>query len=143
MERGNKEKILEMIKAIEAKNSEMEKYISNLSIQSRNNMLKEITQDIINNNSLLQELIGIEDHIISNKRNEKTSFEYVIEGYITKIQKEPYKKVIFFREFLELFQDRISEKDKEVIIKSLKDQKNDDMLRERMLSLANIFKLKL
>ena len=52
MERGNKEKIIEMIKAIENKNSEMEEYISNLSILSRNDMLKKITQDIINNNSL-------------------------------------------------------------------------------------------
>ncbi len=143
MERGNKEKILEMIKAIEAKNSEMEEYISKLSIQSRSDMLKEITKDIINNNSLLQELIGIEDQIISSKKNEEASFEYAIESYITKIQKKPYKKVIFFREFLELFQDKISEKDKEVIIKSLKNIEDNKKLREEMLSLANIFKLKL
>lgn len=143
MERGNKEKILEMIKAIETKNSEMEDYISNLSILTRNDMLKEITRDIINNNSLLQELIGTEDKIISTEKTEKTSFDYVIEGFINKIQKEPYKKVIFFREFLELFQDRISEKDKEVILKSLKDEKNDEKLRERMVSLASIFKLNL
>jgi len=143
MERGNKEKILEMIKAIETKNSEMEDYISNLSILTRNDMLKEITRDIINNNSLLQELIGTEDKIISTEKTEKSSFDYVIEGFINKIQKEPYKKVIFFREFLELFQNRISEKDKEVILKSLKDEKNDEKLRERMVSLANIFKLNL
>ncbi len=143
MERGNKEKILEMIKSIETKNSEMEEYISNLSILSRNDMLKEITRDIINNNSLLQELIGTEDKIISTEKTEKSSFDYVIEGFINKIQKEPYKKVIFFREFLELFQDRISEKDKEVILKSLKDEKNEEKLRERMISLANIFKLNL
>ncbi|MFX1304774.1 MAG: hypothetical protein ACFFBV_10860 [Promethearchaeota archaeon] len=143
MERGNKEKILEMIKAIEAKNSEMEEYISKLSIQSRSDMLKEITKDIINNNSLLQELIGIEDQIISSKKNGEASFEYAIESYITKIQKKPYKKVIFFREFLELFQDKISEKDKEVIIKSLKNIEDNKKLREEMLSLANIFKLKL
>ena len=34
MERGNKEKILEMIKAVDKKTSEMEDYISNLSILS-------------------------------------------------------------------------------------------------------------
>ncbi|UCD01458.1 MAG: hypothetical protein JSV23_00045 [Promethearchaeota archaeon] len=143
MERGNKEKILEMIKAIETKNLEMEEYISDLSILSRNDMLKEITRDIINNNSLLQELRGTEDKIISTEKTEKSSFDYIIEGYINKIQKDPHKRVIFLREFLELFQNRISEDDKKVILKSLKDEKNDDKLRERMVSLANVFKLNL
>ena len=141
MERGNKEKILEMIKAIENKNSEMEEYISNLSILSRNDMLKKITQDIINNNSLLQELIGTEMYIISSEETEKNSSSYIIEGYINKIQKNPYKKVIFLREFLGLFQEQISEMDKDVILKSLKDEKNEEKLREEMISLANIFKL--
>lgn len=141
MERGNKEKIIEMIKAIENKNSEMEEYISNLSILSRNDMLKKITQDIINNNSLLQELIGTEMYTISSEETEKNSSSYIIEGYINKIQKNPYKKVIFLREFLGLFQEQISEMDKEVILKSLKDEKNEEKLREEMISLANIFKL--
>ena len=141
MERGNKEKILKMIKAIENKNSEMEEYISNLSILSRNDMLKKIMQDIIINNSLLQELIGIETQIISSEEIEKKSSDYIIESYIKKIQKDPYKKVIFLLEFLELFQERISEKDKEVILKSLRDSPLNE-LREEMISLANIFKLK-
>ena len=141
MERGNKEKIIEMIKAIENKNSEMEEYISNLSILSRNDMLKKITQDIINNNSLLQELIGTEMYIISSEETEKNSSNYIIEGYINKIQKDPYKKIIFLREFLGLFQERISEMDREVILKSLKDEKNEEKLREEMISLANVFNL--
>ncbi|MCK4480331.1 MAG: hypothetical protein KAV01_07375 [Candidatus Lokiarchaeota archaeon] len=141
MERGNKEKIIEMIKAIENKNSEMEEYISNLSILSRNDMLKKITQDIINNNSLLQELIGTEMYIISSEETEKNSSSYIIEGYINKIQKDPYKKIIFLREFLGLFQERISDMDKEVILKSLKDEKNEEKLREEMISLANTFNL--
>ena len=142
MEGGNKEKILKMIKAIEKKNSEMEEYISNLSISSRTDMLKEITQHIINNNYIMQELLGTEDKIISSEEIEKTSSDYIIDGYINKIQKEPYKKVIFLREFLELFQN-ISEKDKDVILKSLKDEKNEEKLREEMRSLATIFKLNL
>ena len=141
MERGNKEKIIKMIKAIENKNSEMEEYISNLSILPRNEMLKKITQDIINNNSLLQELIGTEMYIISSEETEKNSSNYIIEGYINKIQKDPYKKIIFLREFLGLFQERISEMDKEVILKSLKDEKNEEKLREEMISLANVFNL--
>jgi len=142
MERGNKEKIFELLKAIENKNSEMEEYISNLSILSRNDMLKKITQDIIINNPILQELIGADTSFISSEEIEKNSSEFIIESYISKIQKDPYKKVIFLREFLELFQERISEMDKEVILKSLKDEKNEEKLREEMISLANIFKLK-
>ncbi|MFX0137858.1 MAG: hypothetical protein ACFFDN_29725 [Candidatus Hodarchaeota archaeon] len=143
MERGNKEEILEMIKAIEKKNLEMEEYLSNLSIPKRNDMLKKITQDIVFSNPLLQELLDSEDKTISIEKKGKTSIDEIIEGFINKIQKDPHKKVIFLREYLELFQDRISEEDKEVIIKSLKDEKNDEKLRERMISLANIFKLNL
>ena len=143
MERGNKEKILEMIKAIEKKNTEMKEYLTNLSIPSRNDMLKKITHEIINSNSLLQELIGPENQIISSEEIEKSSSDYIIEGYINKIRKDPYKKIIFFREFLDLFEERIAEKDKEVILNSLKDEKNDEKLRERMLSLIDIFKLNL
>jgi len=143
MERGNKEKILEMIKAIESKNSEMEDFISNLSIPTRNDMLKEISREIISNNSLLQEILGTEEKIVISENQEIISFDHVINGFITKIQQNPYKKIIFLREFLELFQDRVSETDKDVILQSLKDEKNDEKLREEMVSLANIFKINL
>jgi hypothetical protein len=143
MESDKKEKILEMIKAIENKNTEMKEFLSSLSILSRNEMLKEITQEIINNNSLIQELLGTEEQFISKEKEVKASLDSIIEKYIRKIQKNPYKKVIFFREFLELFQDRISEKDKEVILKSLKDEKNDEKLKERMKFLADTFELNL
>ncbi len=143
MERGNKEKILEMIKAIESKNSEMEDFISNLSIPTRNDMLKEISREIISNNSLLQEILGTEEKIVISENQETISFDHVINGFITKIQQNPYKKIIFLREFLELFQDRVSETDKDVILQSLKDEKNDEKLREEMVSLANIFKINL
>ncbi len=143
MERENKEKILEMIKAIESKNSEMEDFISNLSIPTRNDMLKEISREIISNNSLLQEILGTEEKIVISENQEIISFDHVINGFITKIQQNPYKKIIFLREFLELFQDRVSETDKDVILQSLKDEKNDEKLREEMVSLANIFKINL
>ncbi|MFX1389319.1 MAG: hypothetical protein ACFE9Z_04555 [Promethearchaeota archaeon] len=143
MDKRNKEKILEMIKAVEQKNSEMDDYISNLSILSRNEMLKKITDDIITNNSLLQELISAEEHIISSEELEKNSSDRIIDDFINNIRKDQYKKVIFLRDFLDLFKERISEKDKEVILQSLKDEENFDRLRERMISLANIFKLNL
>ena len=143
MESEKKEKILEMIKAIENKNTEMKEFLSSLSILSRNEMLKEITREIINSNSLIRELLGTEEQYISREKEVKASIDYIIEKYIHKIQKNPYKKVIFLREFLELFQDRISEKDKEVILKSLKDEKNNEKIKERMKFLANTFELNL
>ena len=144
MERENKEKILEMIKEIENKNLYIEEYISNLSILSRKDILKEITQDIINNNLLLQEIVGTKENIISrNKKEKNNSFNQLIEVYLNKIQEIPHKNIIFLIEFLDLFKEQISEKDKDVILKSLKDEKNQDKLRERMVSLANIFNLRL
>lgn len=143
MERGNKEKILDMIKSIEKKNSEIMDYITNISIPSRNEMLKEITQDIISKNSILREFIGMESQIKSKEEMEKVSSNLIIEDFLNKIQKNPYKKVIFLREFLDLFQDSISENDKEVILNSLKDENNNEKLKERMISLMDIFNLKL
>ena len=143
MESEKKEKILEMIKAIENKNTEMKEFLSSLSILSRNEMLKEITQEIINNNSLIRELLGTEEQYVSREKEVKTSLEYTIENYVSKIKDNPYKKVFFLREFLELFKDRIAEKDKEVILKSLKDEKNDEKIKERMKFLANTFELNL
>jgi len=143
MERENKEKILEIIKAIEDKNSEMKDFVSKLSILSRNDMLKDITRDIINNNSFIQALLETKDQIISREKKEKLSIDYTIDGYINKIQKNPHKKIIYLREYLELFRDLISEKDKDVILNSLKDERNEEELKKRMLFLANTFELKL
>ena len=143
MESDNKEKILQMINAIEKKNLEMDEYIANLSIYTRNDMLKEISQDIISNNHLLQEILGTEEKIVINEKQEALSFDHLVNGYIGKIQQNPYKKVIFLREFLDLFKDRISEKDKDVILQSLKDEKDNEKLSEEMISLATIFKLDL
>ncbi len=143
MESRNMEKILEIIKVIEAKKSEMEEYISNLSLHTRNDMLKDISQDIISNNPLLQEILGTEEKIVISEKEEESSVDHIINGYIAKIQQNPYKKVIFLREFLDLFQDRVSEKDKGVIIQSLKDEENNEKLRSEMISLATIFKLNL
>ncbi|MFX1569706.1 MAG: hypothetical protein ACFFCV_15210 [Promethearchaeota archaeon] len=143
MESDNKEKILQMINAIEKKKLKMDEYISELSIHTRNDMLKEISQDIISNNPLLQEILGTEEKIIINEKQETFSFDHLVNGYIVKIQQNPYKKVIFLREYLDLFKDRISEKDKDVILQSLKDEEDNEKLREEMISLANIFKLDL
>ncbi|MFX1329563.1 MAG: hypothetical protein ACFE91_15660 [Promethearchaeota archaeon] len=143
MDRGNKEKILEMIESIVKKNSEMKDFISNLSIPSRNDMLIEITHDIIKKNSILREFIGMDSQIKSKEEMERASSNIIIDDFLNKIQKNPSKKVIYLREFLDLFQDSISENDKDVILNSLKDEKNNEKLKERMISLIDIFKLNL
>ncbi len=138
---GNKEKILEIIKEVENKNSEIEEYLSNLKILPRNELLKEITRDIISKNSVIQELLGSEGKITSIEKEGEPSVDHIIEGYYEKIQNYPNKKIIFLREYLELFQDRIADNDKDVILKSLKDEKNEEKLKERMKFLANTFEL--
>jgi hypothetical protein len=140
---GNKEKILEIIKEVENKNSEIGKYLSNLNILPRNEMLKEITRDIISKNSIVQELLGSEGQIISKEKEGGASIDHIIEAYYEKIQNSPTKKIIFLREYLELFQDRITDNDKDVILNSLKDEKNEEKLKERMKFLAVTFDLKL
>ena len=52
MEEGKLNSILSMIKGIERKNLEFEKFLSNLKILSRNKMLREISFNIIKNNKL-------------------------------------------------------------------------------------------
>ncbi|MFW9969931.1 MAG: hypothetical protein ACFFDF_06995 [Candidatus Odinarchaeota archaeon] len=140
---GNKDKILEIIKDIENKNLEMKEYLSSLKILSRNDILKEINRDIINNTSIIKELLGTEGQIVSKEKEDKETVEYIIDGYFNKIQNYPQKKIILIKEFLELFQDQISEKDKDVILNSLKNEKNNENLKERMFFLANTFKLNL
>ena len=139
MEEGEKEKILNMIKDIEKKKNDIENQISNLSILSRNETLKEIMTGIINNNEVLKEIEkskGKHEH--SGAKEQPSILQNLVNGYISKIQGNPTKKIIYLREFLENFPS-ISNNDKDVIINSLKDEKNDDKLKEKMTSLVTIF----
>lgn len=138
-----REKIFSIIKGIEKKNSELEKYLSNLSILSRNEIIKEISQNIIQNNNLLQEIVSNKKQLLSSRFKKPTSpIQQIIEGFLSKIKNSPSKKVIYLREFLELFKQQISEKDKDVILQSLQDEINELELKERMITLVNTFKLK-
>ena len=139
MEKGNKDDILNMINDIEKKNSEIEEYISKLSILSRNESLKNIIEKIFENNSILQEIeLSKGEHIHSGVKEQVNKLGDLVEGFTIKIQDKPIKKIIYLREFLENFPS-ISNNDKDVIIKSLKDEKNIEKLKEKMMSLVEIF----
>ncbi|MHA1913338.1 MAG: hypothetical protein ACW986_12010 [Promethearchaeota archaeon] len=140
MEGGEKEKILNMIKDIEKKKTDIENQLSNSSILSRNETLKEIIRDILNRNSVLKEIEkskGVHEH--TGAREQPSTLENMVNGFISKIQGNPTKKIIYLREFLENL-PLISNNDKDVIINSLKDEKIFDKLKEKMLSLITIFK---
>ena len=144
MEKGNLDKILSKIKGIEKKNVEFQKLISTLEIRSRNNMLKEISNDIIKNNKLFKELqVETTGIIVAKEEIENISNYNLIEEIVLKIQNIPSKKIIFLREFINKMED-ISENDKGVLLQSLNDEKIEiEELKEKMLSLANIFNLKI
>ena len=142
MEEANLEKIRSMIKGIEKKNTEFQQYLSNVKILSRNNILKEISYDIIKNNKLFQKLqVGSNGVYVTKQEIKKTSNYNFIEEIISKIQNNPTKKIIFLREFLNKIEG-ISENDKDVILQSLSNEKIEtEELKEKILTLANIFKL--
>jgi len=139
MEKGNKDRILDFIREIKDKNSKMEEYLSSLPILSREDMLKEIARKIIENNKVLQEIVGSKEKILSGDAKEKIhTIEERIDSVISNIQENEIKKVIYLREFIDTFQE-ISDNDKNVIIQSLKDEEDINLLKEKMLSLSNIF----
>ncbi|MHA1985697.1 MAG: hypothetical protein ACW98D_03565 [Promethearchaeota archaeon] len=139
MERGKKDKILELIREIEQKNSEIENYISSTSVLTRNESLKEIMNNIIENNNVLQEIEGSKGpHLHSGKKETTNSVQKMVMSFVLKVQENPAKKIIYLREFLDNFKS-ISNNDKEVILNSLQEEKNWDKLKEKMTSLVTIF----
>ena len=139
MERGKKDKILELIKEIEQKNSEIENYVSSLSVLTRNESLKEIMNNIIKKNNVLQEIEGSKGPHLHTEIKETTNLlQEMVEGFMLKIQENPAKKIIYLREFLDNFKS-ISNNDKEVILNSLQEEKNWDKLKEKMTSPVTIF----
>ncbi|MFX1477193.1 MAG: hypothetical protein ACFFCI_03590 [Promethearchaeota archaeon] len=139
MEKENKDKLLKLINEVQNKNSEIEKHISNLRILSRNETLKEIMSDIFEKNTVLQEIEKSKGehshHVVKDQIN---SLKTLVENSISKINENPTRKIIYLREFLDNFQS-ISSNDKDVILNSLKDEKDKDKLREKMSSLVDIF----
>ncbi|KKK46269.1 hypothetical protein LCGC14_0693480 [marine sediment metagenome] len=133
-----KNQILDFIKEIENRNIELENYLSDLSISSRNATLKDIMKDILENNEVLRQIEkskGI--HLHTAEREKSSTLENMVESYTAKIIENPTKKIIYLREFLNNFRT-INDSDKDVILNSLKDE-NDEKLSQKMTSLVKIF----
>ncbi len=142
-ERKHSSELLSMIKDIEKKNAEMEEFLSNLTITSRNDLLKEITSDIIEKNSIIKEHGFFKENVYVSESvsSELISINSIIDNLVSNIQKNPSKKILYLRLFLDRFHD-ISDQDKNVLIQSVKDEAFEG-LKEKMLSLINIFKLEI
>ncbi|MFX1279016.1 MAG: hypothetical protein ACFFA3_06330 [Promethearchaeota archaeon] len=139
MAREIKDEVLDMIRDIEEKDLEIKKYLSELSLLSRKETLKDIMSNIIENNTILQEIEKSKGkHLHPRSKEQTNKFQDLVNSFITKIDENPTKKIIYLREFLENFAS-ISNTDKDVIINSLKDETNNDKLREKMTSLVDVF----
>ena len=140
MEKQQVDKILSQIRDIEDKSLEIDKIISEMEVPNRDKILEEILKDIIRCNTLFQSLEISQEILSKNKVSEPESMQTVIENLISNIKKTPNKKILFLRLFLERFEE-ISEKDKNVILQSLKDD-DHEKIKEKLVSLISVFKLK-
>jgi len=133
--------IKSLLRDIDKKKLDLELYIQNLSIPSRNEMMKEIIGDIILKNSFFKELgIPIEKIYDKNKKKEGR-IQDIVDELILNIKNTPNKKVIYLREFLNLFKE-IYENDRNVILQSLKDEEIDN-LKDKIMSLVDMFQIDL
>jgi len=143
MEREIVEKALSLLKDIDEKNIKIEELLSEMSVSSRNDLLRDITRDIIEKNNLIKEH-GLSNEFLCEPISmdpEVISINSLLDNLVSNIEINPSKKVIFLRLFLDRFHD-ISDQDKKVIIQSVKDEDNKG-LKAKMLSLVNVFKLEI
>ncbi len=141
MERENILKTLSIIEDFEQKNVKIDEILSNLPISSRNELLQEITRDIIEQNSIIKEHGFSKENTCDpeSPTQENSSINLLIDNLVSNIQKNPSKKVLYLRLFLERFRD-ISDQDKNVVIQSIKDEDSEG-LKEKILSILKVFKL--
>ena len=132
---------ISLIKGIENKQSEIETFLSNLNISSRDETIKELILEIIRNNLLFKELDITQEILNESKSTDSNSKKTIIDHLISSVQNNPSKKIVYLRLFLDKFHE-ISDQDKNVILQSIKNEKNED-LKEKLLSLVSVFKVKL
>ncbi|NVM16610.1 MAG: hypothetical protein HWN80_02770 [Candidatus Lokiarchaeota archaeon] len=143
MEREIVDKALSILKDIEEKNLKIEEVLSDMSISSRNDLLRDITRDIIEKNNLIKEH-GLSNEFVCEPLSsdpEVVSINSLLESLVSKVEKNPSKKVIYLRLFLDRFHD-ISDQDKKVIIQSVKEEDTTG-LKEKMISLIKVFQLEI
>lgn len=138
MDKEQAKEALSLIKEIENQQSEIDTFLSNLDISSRDEIIKELIIEIIRKNPLFKEL-DITQEILKKSSKESHSKETLIDNLISNIQNNPSKRIIYLRLFLDRFHE-ISEQDKNVILQSIKNEKNED-LKEKLTSLMNVFKV--
>lgn len=137
----NWKEVISKIENIEQKYLELEDFLSNLTVPSRDSILEEIHKDIIRNHMVFRNIGTGKEEICGDKmENQSSKIQNLIQNTIENIKTNPVKKVLYLRKFLDKFID-ISDSDKNVVIKSLKSTDNDD-LRDKMESLTRIFKIK-
>ena len=143
MKRENFDQIINLISTTEKSNEKINLLISNLTIPNRNELLKEITSQIIRRNPFLNDVKILNElsSAIEPEVTEPDSIESLLDNLILNIQSNPFKKVIFLKLFLDRFHE-ISEQDKNVIIQSVKDESIED-IKEKLISLVRVFKLDL
>ncbi|MFW9951291.1 MAG: hypothetical protein ACFFKA_14320 [Candidatus Thorarchaeota archaeon] len=110
---------------------------------SRNELLKEVLSQIIQNNQYLNDIKSSDE---STSEIEKTfiepdTIETLLDNLLVNIQKNPIKKVIYLKLFFDRFHE-ISEQDKNVIIQSVKDEPPENV-KEKLSSLLKVFKLEI
>ena len=140
MDKEQAEKTLSLIKDIENKQSEIEDFLSNLDISTREELIKDLIIEIIRSNPLFKEL-DITKDVAKTSIKDSNSKETLIDNLIINLQNYPSKRIVYLRLFLDRFYE-ISEQDKKVIIQSIKNEKNED-LKEKLLSLVDVFKVKI
>ena len=97
MDKEQAKEALALIKGIENKQSEIEAFLSNLNISSREEIVKELIIEIISNNSLFKELDITQEILNESKSTLSNSKETVIDHLISNIQNNPSKKIIYLR----------------------------------------------
>ncbi len=131
--------IKSLLRDIDKKKLDLELYIQNLSIPSRNEMMKEIISEIILKNSFFKELSIPIEKIYDKNKKKQGRIQDIVDELIINIKNTPNKKVIYLREFLNLFKE-IYETDRNVILQSLKDEEIEN-LKDKIISLVEMFQI--
>ncbi|TFF98449.1 MAG: hypothetical protein EU547_01475 [Promethearchaeota archaeon] len=114
--------------------------VSQLSIITREELVSEIYNDIIMKHHPLfkdKEIVGKKGH--SKGEDAPPTDKEFVKTIISNLKKNPAKKVIYLKQFLDNLSD-ISESDKKVVLKSLESIDIGE-LEDKMKSLIEIFQL--